>query len=195
MSAKELNRVRVIQLVLERRMTRLKAGGLLGIGPRQLIRLCGAYKRDGAAGLVSRKRGRVGNRKLPAAVEARVVELSRRFYQEMGPTLVRDKLAERHGIKLAKETIRKILSKAGLWSGSRGHDPKHRSPLKGWGSASGRAGPAVPSRTARPPLGDRERSNMGAARRSFQTQSISARKTESEGPSFSVSRLIFRSVV
>ena len=130
MSAKELNRLRVIQLVLDRRMTRVKAGGLLGIGARQLIRLCEAYKRDGAAGLVSRKRGRVGNRKLPAAVEAQVVELSRRFYPQMGPTVVRDKLAERHGIKLAKETIRKILSKAGLWAASRPHDPKRRSPMR-----------------------------------------------------------------
>lgn len=130
MSAKELNRLRVVQLVLERRMTRVKAGGLLGIGARQLIRLCGAYRRDGAAGLVSRKRGRVGNRRLPPAVEAQVVELSRRFYRQMGPTLVRDKLAKRHGIKLAKETIRKILSKAGLWSASRGHSPKRRSPMR-----------------------------------------------------------------
>jgi transposase len=130
MTAKELDRLRVVQLVLERRMTRVKAGGLLGIGARQLIRLCGAYKRDGAAGLVSRKRGRVGNRKVPLAVEAQIVELSRRFYQQMGPTLVRDKLAERHGIKLAKETIRKILSRAGLWSASRGLTGKRRSPTR-----------------------------------------------------------------
>jgi transposase len=130
MSAKEIDRLRVIQLVLERRMTRLKAGGLLGIGARQLIRLCGAYKRDGAAGLVSRKRGRAGNRKLAPAVEAKVVELSRRLYRQMGPTLVRDRLAERHGIKLAKETIRKILSRAGLWSGSRGLDRKRPAPTR-----------------------------------------------------------------
>src|SRR5260221_2092221 len=109
LSAKEIDRLQVIQLVLERRVTREKAGGLLGIGARQVLRLCGAYQRDGAAGLVSRKRGRVGNRKLRPEVEAKVVELSRRFYQQLGPTLVRDKLVERHGIKLAKETVRKIL--------------------------------------------------------------------------------------
>jgi transposase len=115
LSAKELDRLRVIQLVMERHMTRVKAGGLLGICARQVARLCSAYQRDGAAGLASRKRGRVGNRKLPPAVEAQVVELSRRFYQQLGPTVVRDKLAEQHGIKLAKETVRKILSRAGLW--------------------------------------------------------------------------------
>lgn len=115
LSAKEMDRLHVIQLVLERRLTRVKAGGVLGIGARQVARLCGAYQRDGAAGLASRKRGRVSNRKLPPTVEARVVELSRTFYQRLGPTFVRDKLAERHGIKLAKETVRKILSRAGLW--------------------------------------------------------------------------------
>jgi len=115
LNAKEIDRLHVIQRVLERRMTRVKAGGLLGIGARQVARLCSAYQRDGAAGLASRKRGRVSNRKLAPAVESQVVELSRRFYQQLGPTVVRDKLAERHGIKLAKETVRKILSRAGLW--------------------------------------------------------------------------------
>ena len=125
LSAKEFDRLRVIQRVLERRLTRVKAGGLLGIGARQVARLCSAYQREGAAGLASRKRGRVSNRKLAPVVEARVVELTRTLYQQLGPTVVRDKLAERHGIKLAKETVRKILSRAGLWS------PKPKTPREG----------------------------------------------------------------
>jgi len=115
MSAKEIERLSVIQQVLERRLTRVKAGERLGIGAKQVGRLCAVYQREGAAGLVSRKRGRVGNRKLPSDVEAQVVELASKFYQDCGPTLVREKLAERHGIKLSKETVRKVLSKAGLW--------------------------------------------------------------------------------
>jgi transposase len=124
MSAKEIDRLRVIKLVLERRLTRVKAGELLGIGARHVARLCGAYQCDGAAGLMSRKRGGVGNRRVPTDVEAQVVELARKFYQHSGPTLVRAKLAERHGIKLAKETVRKILSRAGLWSPKRTHQEK-----------------------------------------------------------------------
>jgi transposase len=115
MSAKEIDRLRVLRLVLERRLTRVQAGESLGISARQVTRLCGAFQREGAAGLVSRKRGRVGNRKLPAEIEAQVVDLSRTLYQDFGPTLVRQRLVEQHGIKLAKETVRKILSKAGLW--------------------------------------------------------------------------------
>ncbi len=115
LTAKENDRLRVVLLVLERRVTRVQAGQALGITPRQVARLCVAYQRQGAAGLVSRKRGRVGNRRLPSVLEAQVVELAHQFYTGFGPTLVRDKLAEHHGIKLAKETVRKILSKAGLW--------------------------------------------------------------------------------
>jgi transposase len=122
MSAKEMERLRVVQLVLEHRLTRVKAGQALGISARQVARLCGAFQREGETGLISRKRGRVGNRKLPSAIEAQVVELARQFYRDLGPTLVRQKLAERHGIRLAKETVRKILSKVGLWQ------PKNRPP-------------------------------------------------------------------
>jgi transposase len=119
LTAKELDRLRVVQLVLQRRLTRVSAGASLGIGARQVARLCDAYQRQGAAGLISRKRGRVGNRKLAPSIEAQVVHLARQFYQDCGPTLVRKNLAEQHGIQLAKETVRKILSNAGLWFSKR----------------------------------------------------------------------------
>jgi transposase len=119
LTAKELDRLHVIQLIFQRRLTRVNAGALLGIGARQVARLCDAYQRQGATGLVSRKRGRVGNRKLPSSIEAQVIHLARQFYQDCGPTLVRKNLAEQHGIRLAKETVRKILSNAGLWFSKR----------------------------------------------------------------------------
>jgi transposase len=128
MSTREIDRLGVVQQILERRLTRTKAGELLGIGPKQVARLCNAFKRDGAAGLVSRKRGRVGNRKLDAEVEARAVALVRAFYEDFGPTLAREKLLERHGIKLSKETVRKILSKAGIWLPKDQRIPKPHQP-------------------------------------------------------------------
>jgi transposase len=115
MSTQELDRLGVIRQVLEQRLTRVKAGHLLGLSARQVARLCRAYGRDGAAGLVSRKRGRSSNRKLSATIETQVVELVRAHYDDFGPTLVREKLQERHGIKLCVETVRRILLKAGIW--------------------------------------------------------------------------------
>ena len=77
MSTKEIDRVAVIRDVLGNRVTRVKAGELLGLCARQVSRLCAAFERDGNAGLVSRKRGRTSNRKVPAEVETQVVELVR----------------------------------------------------------------------------------------------------------------------
>ncbi len=57
MSAKELDRLEIIGRVVERRLTQRKAAEQLGLGLRQVERLCRAYRTDGAIGLVSRKRG------------------------------------------------------------------------------------------------------------------------------------------
>jgi hypothetical protein len=64
MSTKELDRLEVIGRVLERRLTQRKAAEQLGLSLRQVERLCRSFRSDGAAGLVSRKRGRRSNRKL-----------------------------------------------------------------------------------------------------------------------------------
>jgi hypothetical protein len=44
-------------------------------------------------------------------------------YADFGPTLACEKLLERHGITLAKETVRKLMTEAGLWI-----PRKHRPP-------------------------------------------------------------------
>jgi hypothetical protein len=43
-----------------------------------------------------------------------VVELVRAHYLDFGPTLVREKLLERHGLRLCVETVRKVLLRAGI---------------------------------------------------------------------------------
>jgi hypothetical protein len=131
MSAREIDRMGVVQKVLEGRLSRVKAAELLGLCARQIARLCSAYEREGAAGLVSRKRGRVGNRKLAAGTEERVADLVRKLYHDFGPTLVREKLIEQHDVRLCKETVRRILIRAGVWLSrdqrlSRPHQPRER---------------------------------------------------------------------
>jgi hypothetical protein len=60
--------------VIERRRTQRQAAEQLGLCERQVRRLCRALSEHGAAGLVSRKRGRPSNRKLPAAVRDEALE-------------------------------------------------------------------------------------------------------------------------
>jgi transposase len=49
---------RATQRIAERRRTQAEAADELGISLRQVERLYAAYKRAGAAGLVSKRRGR-----------------------------------------------------------------------------------------------------------------------------------------
>ena len=75
MSAKELNRLEILRRVLERRLTQAQAAEQLGLSVRQIERLCRKLRLDGRQGLVSKKRGRASNRKLPSALRERALEL------------------------------------------------------------------------------------------------------------------------
>jgi len=68
MSYEELDRVRVIERVIEKRLTQREAARMLGLTSRQVRRLHRAYERDGAGSLASKHRGRPSNRRLPAAL-------------------------------------------------------------------------------------------------------------------------------
>jgi len=116
MSTKELDRLEIIGRVLERRLTQRNAAEQLGLSLRQVERLCRAYRCDGAAGLVSRRRGRRSNRKLTAAFHDRVMDLVRSRYSDFGPTLAWEKLTEQHGFALSRETLRQWMIDGGLWT-------------------------------------------------------------------------------
>jgi len=131
MSAKELDRLEVLGRVVERRLTQRQAADQLCLSLRQIERLCRALRRDGAGGLVSRKRGRPSNRKLPAAVREQALELIRARYADFGPTLACEKLAEQHGVAVSRETLRGWMIDAGLWvpraqRPRRAHQPRRR---------------------------------------------------------------------
>ena len=69
----------------------------------------------GSGGLISRHRNRTGNRALKSSVASDVLEILRQHYPDFGPTLAAEKLRERHGILIAKETVRQLQIASGLW--------------------------------------------------------------------------------
>lgn len=115
MSALELDRLTVIERVGEGRLTQVEASLQLGITPRHLCRLIRAFGSAGAAALVSRKRGKRSNRAYADARKTWIVELVREHYVDFGPTLIAEKLAEKHAIQLSRETLRQWLIEADIW--------------------------------------------------------------------------------
>ena len=131
MSAQELGRLEIIGRIVERRLTQRKAAEQLGLSVRQVERLCRAFRVEGAAGLISHKRGRPSNRRLSGALREQALDLVRGRYVDFGPTLACEKLAERHGIGISRETLRHWMIEAGLWvprsqRPRRVHQPRHR---------------------------------------------------------------------
>ncbi|KVR13393.1 integrase [Burkholderia ubonensis] len=124
MSMRELDRLKVVEAVVEGRLMPWRAAERLGISRRQVERLANRYRSQGAAGLVSRKRGQSSNHQLPEDLAHRALAIIRERYADFGPTLACEKLHECHGIRLAAETVRRLMTDAGLWIPRRQRPPK-----------------------------------------------------------------------
>jgi hypothetical protein len=70
MTMRELDRLEVIEAVIEERLMPWRAVERLGISRRQVERLTSRYRSEGAAGLVSHRRARSSNHQLPVNLAA-----------------------------------------------------------------------------------------------------------------------------
>ena len=106
MSDGELSRLEVLRDMDQRRLTTEAAAQLLGLERRQVFRLLKAYRVEGPAGLISKRRGRPSNRRKPEELRDKALAIIREQYWDFGPTLAAEKLREVHGIALGRETLR-----------------------------------------------------------------------------------------
>ena len=114
MSVKELRRVHVLRQTMEQKLTQVQAGTLLGLTTRHIRRLIERVEQAGDQGLAHRGRGKPSNRRIPDKVKTTVLTLYEKQYADFGPTLAAEKLAERHGITLSDETLRRWLRVRGI---------------------------------------------------------------------------------
>jgi transposase len=108
MSAKEISRLEVMQRVSKKHMSQKEASRILDVSVRQIKRLGRRYREQGAAGLVSKHRGRKANNRLSEEVKRKALSLLKTKYQGFGPTLAHEKLVERETLKLSDESVRKL---------------------------------------------------------------------------------------
>ena len=138
MSVKELRRVHVIRQTMEKTLTQVKAGTLLGLTPRHIRRLLARMAQTGDQGLAHRGRGRPSNRRIPDKVQTKALKLYAQRYGDFGPTLAAEKLTECHGITVSAETVRGWLRDAGI-----DHFTRRKRPHRSWRERKAHVGELV----------------------------------------------------
>ena len=125
MSQKEIQRLKVLEIVIRQELTVKEASIILSISERQTYRILKRYKSLGTEGLIHRLRGKPSNRGYPKSLQEEVLRLYRKSYPDFGATLFAEKLLERHSIAINHETIRRWLRSNGEITASR-RSRRHR---------------------------------------------------------------------
>jgi transposase len=119
MSNQEITRLEVMQRLKDKRLKQKEAAQLLGISIRQVKRLWCAYRKKGAKGLVSARRGKPSNHRLDAGMTQQALDLIKERYEDFGLTLAHEKLVEVHGLQLSRESVRRIMIEETIWKPKR----------------------------------------------------------------------------
>jgi DNA-binding Lrp family transcriptional regulator len=115
MSIKELDRLKILEELHKKQINQKQAADSLGLSARQIRRLIKSYKAHGAIGIVSKKRGKAGNRQLPKTVKDLVLALIEANYADFGPTLAQEKLSKLHNLRVSVSLVRSLMINKGLW--------------------------------------------------------------------------------
>jgi transposase len=130
MSERDLQRVEVLAEVTRRRRTVASAVAVLALSARQVHRLLLAYREGGGGAIAHQARGRPSNNRIRDDVRDQALELVRASYADFGPTLAAEMLAEKHGLRVSRETLRGWMMDAGLWLSRRQRRRFHQPRLR-----------------------------------------------------------------
>ena len=120
MSQKEAKRGQVMELLTAGKIDQKEAGRILSVSVRQIKRILRRYRTLGLPGLISKKRGRLSNRRVDEIDRMAAIKAIGEHYSDFGPTLAAEKLSECHDIHLSVESIRQIMIAAGFWKPRKG---------------------------------------------------------------------------
>ena len=128
MTMRELDRLKCIQGLIDGQFKQTAVATRLGLTTRQVRRLARRYAAAGPVGSLSKRFNRPSNNRLDDALADQVIKILRSTYADFGPTLATEKLRTKHGIDLAKETVRRLQIAVGLWIPRKLRPPKIQQP-------------------------------------------------------------------
>ena len=126
MTQQEQTRLQALNSLLAGYMTTEQAATLMGLSTRHTRRILTAYRREGAAAIAHDNRGRRPANATPSTLAIEAVRLARTRYAGVNHTHLSELLREREGIDIGRDTLRRILTNAGVNSPRRRRPPKHR---------------------------------------------------------------------
>lgn len=126
LSQKELQRVAVISSCVKGNLACARAASLLNLTARHVKRLKSRLRQGGEAALAHASRGRPSHRRLPDRVRDRILHLARTTYAGFNDHHLCEKLVEKEGLSLGRETLRRLLRSAGIGSPRKRRAPTHR---------------------------------------------------------------------
>jgi transposase len=127
MSVRELQWSQVLERVSRGALTLMSGTRLLQVSYRHAKRLLARYRREGPAGIAHKRRGQPARNALGPETRDRVLRLHEDRYANFNDTHFVEMLAEREGLKVGRETVRRWLRQAGIKPKRRRRPPQHRS--------------------------------------------------------------------
>ena len=116
MTQADRDRLVTLKKAKKRLITQREAAEELDLSVRQVKRLLFALKKRGDKAVVHGLRGKPSKRKIGESTEQEAIRiLSSPVYAGFGPTLACEYLANKHGIRVSKETVRQWMIRAKLW--------------------------------------------------------------------------------
>ena len=97
MSNKEIEHRDVIKRCLEEKLSKAKAAEILNISVRHVKRLISLYRKQGDQVLISKRRNKPSNNKIPKTIRDLAIELISKCYPGFGPQFAHERLFEYHG--------------------------------------------------------------------------------------------------
>jgi transposase len=126
LSAKEQQRVMVLNQVQRGELTGGQAAALMSLSLRQVRRLLAGYRNEGVAALAHGNRGRGPVHAIPEETRRRVVALAQDPYGGFNHSHLQELLVERERLTLSRSSVWRILRAAGISSPRRRRPPQHR---------------------------------------------------------------------
>lgn len=116
MTQKERDRLVALKKAKKNIITQREAAAEIGVSERQVRRLLGELKRRGDKAVIHAARGRPSKRKIPDEKREQAIEiLNQEVYRGFGPTLAAEYLAQKHNLRVGRETLRGWMAAAKLW--------------------------------------------------------------------------------